>query len=48
MAFPDFPFSDTPPSYIYHHDVLKYLEEYANHFDVKKYIQVILYCGTGN
>ena len=39
MAFPDFPFPSEWPSYLSHQQVLKYLEDYASHFDLYKYIQ---------
>jgi len=39
MAFPDFPFpASTDTSFVHHTDVLKYLEEYKNHFDLQKNI----------
>ena len=41
MAFPDFPFPDDLPSFIGHEDVQKYLEDYADDFDILKYIQVM-------
>ncbi|XP_071497559.1 uncharacterized protein [Diadema antillarum] len=39
MAFPDFPFDSSLPSFIKHTDVLKYIEQYAQHFNLLKYIQ---------
>ena len=39
MAFPDFPFPSEWPSFMSHQQVLKYLEDYASHFDLYKYIQ---------
>ena len=38
MAFPDFPFPSEWPSYISHQKVLKYLEDYASHFKLQKYV----------
>ena len=39
MAFPDFPFPSEWNSYLSHQQVLKYLQDYASHFDLYKYIQ---------
>ena len=39
MAFPDFPFPSEWPSFLSHQQVLKYLEDYASHSDLYKYIQ---------
>ena len=39
MAFPDFPFPSECSSFLGHRQVLKYLEDYASHFDLYKYIQ---------
>ena len=39
MAFPDFPFPSQWTSFLSHQQVLKYLENYATHFDLYKYIQ---------
>ncbi|KAJ8046244.1 Flavin-containing monooxygenase FMO GS-OX-like 2 [Holothuria leucospilota] len=39
MAFPDFPFKTELPSFLGHTDVREYLEDYANHFGVFKYIK---------
>ncbi|PIK51740.1 putative flavin-containing monooxygenase FMO GS-OX-like 4-like [Apostichopus japonicus] len=39
MAFTDFPFRDTLPSFIGHADVLKYLEDYADHFKLLRHIK---------
>ena len=39
MAFPDFPFPSEWSSFLSHQQVLKYLEDYASHFDLYKYIQ---------
>ncbi|CAG5134104.1 unnamed protein product [Candidula unifasciata] len=38
MAFPDYPFPELP-SFVRHEEVQKYLEDYATHFDVLKYIE---------
>ena len=40
MAFPDFPFDASLPSFVMHHDVLNYLQKYADHFELERYIQV--------
>lgn len=40
MAFPNFPFQTSKPSYIVHQDVLEYLESYAAHYNLYKYIKV--------
>ena len=39
MAFPDFPFPSEWSSFLSHQQVLKYLEDYASHFDLYRYIQ---------
>ena len=39
MAFPDFPFPSEWSSFLSHQQVLKYLEDYASHFYLYKYIQ---------
>ncbi|KAK3086070.1 hypothetical protein FSP39_013045 [Pinctada imbricata] len=39
MAFPQFPFKKSLPSFIRHEDVLAYLESYAEHYDVYKHIK---------
>ena len=39
MAFPDFPFPSEWNSFLSHQQVLKYLQDYASHFDLYKYIQ---------
>ena len=36
MAFPDFPFPSEWNSFLSHQQVLKYLEDYASHFDLKR------------
>ncbi|KAJ9595620.1 hypothetical protein L9F63_013196, partial [Diploptera punctata] len=40
MPFPDFPFHDTDASFVHHTDVLKYLKEYARHYDLYKHIRL--------
>lgn len=41
MAFPDFPFEDCGgKSFVHHYEVLSYLEQYARHYDIYKYIKV--------
>ncbi|XP_071083368.1 uncharacterized protein [Haliotis cracherodii] len=39
MAFPDFPFDSSLPSFIHHTDVAEYLRRYAQHFDLYKFIK---------
>lgn len=39
MAFPDYPFPESLPSFMHHTDVLKYLEDYCSHFNLEKYIK---------
>ncbi|XP_025115607.1 flavin-containing monooxygenase FMO GS-OX-like 4 isoform X2 [Pomacea canaliculata] len=39
MAFPDFEFDKDLPSFILHTDVLRYLKDYAAHFELLKYIK---------
>ncbi|XP_067651450.1 uncharacterized protein [Haliotis asinina] len=34
MAFPDFPFKDNLPSFVFHQEVLQYLQDYSDHFNV--------------
>ncbi|XP_041375778.1 flavin-containing monooxygenase FMO GS-OX-like 2 [Gigantopelta aegis] len=43
MAFPGFPFDKKLPSFIKSQDVLKYLEDYADHYDVIKKIKFYQY-----
>lgn len=38
MQFTDFPFDANLPSFISHQDVLNYLQKYAEHYDLLKYI----------
>ncbi|XP_068699037.1 uncharacterized protein [Montipora foliosa] len=40
MAYPDFPFPPEWPSFMTRHQVLRYLEDYANSFDLYKYIHL--------
>ena len=39
MRFPDFPHASHLPSFPVHHDILKYLQQYANHFDLTQHIR---------
>ena len=39
MAFPDFPFPSEWNSFLSHQQVLRYLQDYASHFDLYKFIQ---------
>ncbi len=41
MAFPDFPFKPNHPhhSYIYHWEVLQYLQQYAAHYQLSRFIK---------
>ncbi|KAM9312133.1 uncharacterized protein PAF06_010043 [Gastrophryne carolinensis] len=39
MAFPDFPFDPALPSFMHHSEVLKYLEEYTDHFSIRPHIK---------
>ncbi|XP_044857527.1 translation initiation factor IF-2-like isoform X2 [Mauremys mutica] len=39
MAFPDFPFDPSLPSFLHHSHVLAYLERYADHFGVREHIR---------
>ncbi|XP_078609486.1 uncharacterized protein LOC144880836 isoform X2 [Branchiostoma floridae x Branchiostoma japonicum] len=41
MAFPDFPFDSSLPSFVTHQEVLKYLEDYTDHFQLRKHIQFL-------
>ena len=40
MAFPDFPFSKDMPSFVKHTVVHKYLEDYADHVQLRDHIKV--------
>ena len=42
MPFPDFPFHETEASFVHHTDVLKYLKQYAQYYDLNKHIRVSL------
>jgi len=42
MAFPDFPFDEKLPSYLPHTDMLDYLEKYAVHFNLLRFVKVDL------
>ncbi|XP_066300044.1 uncharacterized protein [Branchiostoma lanceolatum] len=39
MVFPDFPYDSRLPSFLPHKEVLRYLENYTEHFGLHKYIQ---------
>ncbi|XP_066288489.1 uncharacterized protein [Branchiostoma lanceolatum] len=41
MAFPDFPFDSSLPSFVTHQQVLQYLEDYTDHFQLRKHIQFL-------
>jgi cation diffusion facilitator CzcD-associated flavoprotein CzcO len=41
MGFPGYPFPSDLPSFPEHKDVLKYLKDYSEHYDLEKYIKVI-------
>lgn len=38
MAFPDFPFPDDIASFMTHSEVYRYLEDYTEHFSLRKLI----------
>ena len=38
MAFPGFPFPNHLPSFVHHSEMLKYLQDYAMHYDLEQYI----------
>jgi hypothetical protein len=40
MGFPGFPLPDELPSFCDHQDVLKYLQDYADHYEIRKYFKV--------
>lgn len=40
MSFPDYLFPEKGRSYLHHEEVLQYLENYADHFNLKKFIKV--------
>jgi hypothetical protein len=39
LGYPDFPIPDDKPDFLAHHELLGYLEAYADHFDVRRSIQ---------
>ena len=39
MGFPDYPLPSKLPSFVGHRDVLKYLQSYADRFDIRKHIR---------
>ncbi|KAM4675398.1 uncharacterized protein O3C94_008089 [Discoglossus pictus] len=39
MAFPDFPFDSSLPSFVHHSEVLRYLEKYADRFCIRPHIR---------
>lgn len=39
MAFPDFPFPENLKSYMTHSEVNKYLDDYTDHFSLRKLIE---------
>ena len=39
MAFPDYPYSFSIPSFPHHSAVLQYLQDYAQHFNLRQYIK---------
>jgi len=39
MCFPDFRYPEAGPSYMHHTTVLKYIEDYAEHFNLKQFIE---------
>lgn len=40
MSFPDFPFPSHLQSFVHHSEVLKYLQSYASHFDLNRFIKL--------
>lgn len=40
MAFPDFQFKEEEKSFIHHTQILQYLNEYADHFNLRPWIKV--------
>lgn len=46
MGFPGFPFPSNLPSFPEHKDVLKYLEDYADNYELHKHIKTLL-CAAG-
>lgn len=39
MMYPDFPHPDNAPTYMHHTLVQKYLDSFADHFNLKDYIR---------
>jgi hypothetical protein len=39
LGYPDFPIPDDKPDFLSHHELLAYLEAYADHFDVRRSIR---------
>jgi hypothetical protein len=39
LGYPDFPIPDDKPDFLSHHELLEYLEAYADHFDVRRSIR---------
>ena len=39
MGFPDYPLPSKLPSFVGHRDMLKYLQSFADHFDIRKHIR---------
>jgi cation diffusion facilitator CzcD-associated flavoprotein CzcO len=48
MPFPDFPFHETEASFVHHSDVLKYLKDYAQHYDLYRQIRVRVFINFVN
>ena len=40
MCYPDFPYKASQDSFLHHSAVLEYLQEYAAHFGLEKFVQV--------
>lgn len=43
MGYPDFPIPEQERSYLCHEEILSFLDQYANHFDLKEHIK-FLHC----
>ncbi|RZF33439.1 hypothetical protein LSTR_LSTR014446 [Laodelphax striatellus] len=41
MAYPDFPFKENEASYLPREDVLNYINDYTDHFDVRKLVKTL-------
>ena len=39
MGFPDFPYKFSAPSFAHHSEILKYLQDYTQHFKLRRYIK---------